>query len=138
MATNRSKSPSKREGTVPRLTSLMPVARAVQGRLARSAVETHQEIQRGFGFHELEAFQSHSQLPTDLLRRMLQLPARTYQRRKIEGRLSSTESDRLWRLVRLFAQVQELFEGDTTTAAAAWLQQPAPALGRGNFSWRIM
>ena len=93
-----------------------------------NAVQAHQEILRGFSFHEFEAFQAHSQLPPELVRQMVQLPTRTYQRRKLEGRLSSTESDRLWRLVRLFAQAQELFEGDTA-AAAAWLQQPAPALG---------
>ena len=40
-----------------------------------SAAQAHQEIQRGFGFHEFETFQAHSLLPPELVRRILHLPS---------------------------------------------------------------
>lgn len=90
---------------------------------------THRNIQTGFAFRDLEAFQQESQLPIDAIQRVLSLPPRTFQRRKSEGRLKAVESDRLWRLVRLFGLAKELFEGDTT-AASEWFQNPVEGLGR--------
>jgi putative toxin-antitoxin system antitoxin component (TIGR02293 family) len=98
------------------------------GARPRSAVMVHQDIQRGLAFQELEAFQQRSQLPLSAIQRVSLLPPRTWQRRKSEGRLKAVESDRLWRLLRLFAKATELFEGNSP-AASAWFQQPVEGLG---------
>ena len=92
------------------------------------AVAVHQDIQQGLAFEELEAFQQQSQLPVAAIHRILLLPPRTWQRRKSEGRLKVFESDRLWRLMRLFGKATELFEGNVS-AASAWFQQPVEGLG---------
>ena len=98
------------------------------GAMSCPAVVAHQDIQRGLAFQEVEAFQHRSQLPLSAIQRVSLLPPRTWQRRKSEGRLKAVESDRLWRLVRLFEKAAELFEGDSA-AASAWFQQPVEGLG---------
>ena len=59
---------------------------------------------------------------------LVAIPARTLQRRKVQGRLDPDESDRLLRVARVFAMALELFEGDAR-AAHDWFQTPARALG---------
>lgn len=98
------------------------------GAKSRPVIVHHQDIQRGLAFQELEAFQQRSQLPLSAIQRVSLLPPRTWQRRKSEGRLKAVESDRLWRLVRLFGKATELFEGNSP-AASAWFQQPIEGLG---------
>lgn len=57
----------------------------------------------------------------------LNIPSRTWARRKAEGSLDPIESDRLARLALLFAEAVNLFLGDAKKAAE-WLKSPKPAL----------
>ena len=52
----------------------------------------------------------------------------TLRRRRHDGRLIPTESDRAYRLAAVLCTAFELFEGNKQ-AARRWLQQPAKALG---------
>ena len=60
------------------------------------------------------------------LARALLIQPRTLTRRKRSGRLESTESDRLYRLARVFTHAVEVF--GTTEKAAAWMSEPNRAL----------
>ncbi len=62
------------------------------------------------------------------LSQVLGIPPRTLARRKVQGMLTNSESERLVRFGRLFDQTVDLFEGDRA-AALAWLRRPAKALG---------
>jgi putative toxin-antitoxin system antitoxin component (TIGR02293 family) len=59
--------------------------------------------------------------------KVIGLPRRTYARRKKKGRLDMFESDRLYRLARIFAEAKALF--GTTEKASRWLQKKNRALG---------
>ena len=53
---------------------------------------------------------------------------RTLVRRKVRGRFSADESDRLLRAARILGRALELFEGDRD-AAMKWMLNAQPALG---------
>lgn len=86
------------------------------------------EIRRGFSYAALERFQRNTDLPHDVLARVIGTPSRTLARRKAAGRLGADESDRLARAARVFARAIELFEGNVE-AARDWLTSPVRALG---------
>lgn len=86
------------------------------------------DVCEGLPISRLVDFQKESKLTWDSLQRVLQLPPRTLARRKITGRLTVAESDRLCRLARLFEQAVGLFEGNATTASI-WMQEPCRGLG---------
>lgn len=86
------------------------------------------EILAGFSFKTLEIFSSESNLPVAEIATLIELPQRTLARRKVVGRLSSEESERLLRLSRIFEKAVALFEGNVD-AAVAWLRRPKRALG---------
>ena len=88
----------------------------------------HKRVREGFSYAALERFRRVADLPAAVVAELLQIPARTFHRRKVDGRLRPDESDRLLRVTRLFGKVLELFEGDTE-AARAWLGRPLAALG---------
>jgi len=67
------------------------------------------------------------QLSTETLASWLGTSARTLKRRQTEGRLTAEESDRLFRLARLFERTVEVMS--TERAAREWLQTPQHALG---------
>jgi putative toxin-antitoxin system antitoxin component (TIGR02293 family) len=88
----------------------------------------HERILEGFPFSVLTRFEKESHLPKDSILTVMHLPERTHARRKDAGRLSSEESERLYRLITLFRSAVGLFNGDRD-AATQWLQTPRPALG---------
>lgn len=59
---------------------------------------------------------------------VLGLPTSTHGRRKREGTLAPTESERLLRFMKLFDAALELFDGDAA-ATGRWFFAPRPALG---------
>lgn len=85
-------------------------------------------VQRGLSFKTLERLQHNLALSQAQLLDVVQIPQRTFTRRKQEGRFHADESDRLLRVSRLFARALELFDGDAA-AARQWLSTPQPALG---------
>jgi len=86
------------------------------------------EILAGFSFKTLEIFSSESNLPVAEIASLIEVPQRTLARRKVVGRLSPEESERLLRLSRIFEKAVALFEGNVD-AAVAWLRRPKRALG---------
>jgi putative toxin-antitoxin system antitoxin component (TIGR02293 family) len=58
---------------------------------------------------------------------VLKVSPRTLARRRREGRLNPVESDRLYRLVELYAHATEVFGG--IEAADEWMRSPEIALG---------
>lgn len=88
----------------------------------------HKRVREGFSYSALERFRRTADLPASVVAELLQIPARTFHRRKREGRLRPDESDRLLRFTRLFGKALELFEGDVA-AAREWLSAPLAALG---------
>lgn len=88
----------------------------------------HARVSEGLSFAALERLLRVADLPAGRVAEVLRIPARTFHRRKVQGRLSAEESDRLLRLSRVLGRVLELFEGDIP-ATKAWLESPSKALG---------
>lgn len=84
-------------------------------------------IQKGFLFRELEALQSSIDLPFEQLARKLSISRSTLQRRKVAGRLSPAESDRVMRFARLLARATDFY--GNIDKARAWLKHPQRGLG---------
>jgi putative toxin-antitoxin system antitoxin component (TIGR02293 family) len=87
-----------------------------------------EEILAGLSFRTLETFSSESSLPLAEIASLIEIPQRTLARRKVIGKLSSEESERLLRLSRVFEKAVALFEGNVD-AAVVWLRRPKRALG---------
>jgi putative toxin-antitoxin system antitoxin component (TIGR02293 family) len=88
-----------------------------------------QVIEEGLPVSALERFQAESTLPLPRVLKLVRIPERTYARRRVSGRLSAEESDRLVRVGRLFSAASGLFGGDVA-ATVDWLSKPLAALHR--------
>jgi putative toxin-antitoxin system antitoxin component (TIGR02293 family) len=64
----------------------------------------------------------------DVVCDVLQLSSRNFLRRKEQKRLSQAESDRLYRLARVLAHANRVFEDPDESAE--WIQTPNAALGK--------
>src|SRR5262249_7498910 len=89
--------------------------------------ELIQRIQKGLRFSELKTLQDSIGLPFDQLAAKLCISRSTLQRRKVAGRLSPDESDRVIRFSRLLRHATRVF-GDVERARA-WLKHPQVGLG---------
>ena len=85
------------------------------------------ELQRGLPFATLKTFATVTGWPLTQIASALGIPERTLARRRAAGRLAPDESERLFRLSRIFERAVDLFEGDSS-AATAWLSTPRQAL----------
>lgn len=90
--------------------------------------ELIEEILAGLSFRTLETFSSESSLPLAEIASLIEIPQRTLARRKVIGKLSSEESERLLRLSRIYEKAVALFEGNVDEAVM-WLRRPKRALG---------
>ena len=98
--------------------------------LGLPALETDaliRRLQTGLSFRALQSFSSESSIPISEIGDTMQIPERTLARRRVAGRLSSQESEKLLRLSNIFERAVGLFEGDVK-AAVAWLRSPKRAL----------
>ncbi len=86
------------------------------------------QLQGGLPFSALRAFAGTTRLPVSRIASTLDIPERTLARRRAVGRLAPDESERLFRLSRIFEKAVDLFEGDRE-AAVGWLTAPRKALG---------
>jgi putative toxin-antitoxin system antitoxin component (TIGR02293 family) len=84
-------------------------------------------VRRGLPFRRLREFQKASGLTMARISRVIRIPSRTLSRRQAVGRLEPDESDRLYRVSRVFDLAVDLFEGDAD-GAREWLEAPQPAL----------
>lgn len=84
-------------------------------------------VERGLPYRAFERLQRNAGLTAQELALVVDIPARTLQRRKAQGRLDPGESDRLARFARMLGRALELFEGDPERARR-WLASELPAL----------
>jgi putative toxin-antitoxin system antitoxin component (TIGR02293 family) len=94
---------------------------------AASASDLRSSVLKGFPFSAFEAVQKEIDLPQNQLSSILGIPTRTMARRKENQQLTSVESDRLYRVARVFAFTVEVL-GDTEKART-WLKSPNRGLG---------
>jgi putative toxin-antitoxin system antitoxin component (TIGR02293 family) len=87
-----------------------------------------EEIRSGLPFKALESFSLESGIAVPEIALLIELPERTLARRKVAGKLTSGESQRLLRLSNVFEKAVGLFEGNVD-AAVRWLKGPKRALG---------
>lgn len=95
----------------------------ILGVTAESSGELIRQVGRGFSFHALHTLESHTGIPVAQIARILSIPSRTLARRKVSGRLTPDESEKLLRLSSTFEKALEMFEGDRSQALA-WLTSP--------------
>jgi len=107
----------------------------VLGIKADNSLQLVKAINRGFSFHTLEKVKRKTGLPMESLAATIGISQRTLSRRKKEKKLSSTESDRLISISRIFSLAVGLFEGNEEKAIR-WLTNRNRALG--NISPLIM
>ena len=91
------------------------------------SVQLVSSVRAGFKFERLLAFHKASGLSLERIAQVAGISTRTLTRRRREGRLRSNESDRLFRLSRVFDLAVDLFEGDST-AGRQWLEKPQSGL----------
>lgn len=90
--------------------------------------EVLRAVNKGLPYRAFDRFCRNTGLAFDAVTALIDIPRRTMTRRKAEGRFLPSESDRLLRVSRVFAQALELFEGNRD-AATAWLGAAQSALG---------
>jgi putative toxin-antitoxin system antitoxin component (TIGR02293 family) len=92
------------------------------------ALELVERVKAGLPFKAMVRFQERTGLSAAAVADLIQVPLRTLNRRKTEGRFTPDESDRLLRAARIFGLALDLFEG-RDQEARQWLERSQPALG---------
>ncbi len=100
----------------------------VLGRGIRSPGDLADRVRRGFPFAALSAVMDDYGISRDVACEVLQLSSRNFLRRRDQKRLSPVESDRLYRLARVLAHANRVFEDPDESAE--WIQTPNAALGK--------
>ena len=106
---------------------LEPASNTYAQLLRSRGFERVNAIRSGLSYSELELLQSAVLLSAAETARALGIPERTLARRKNDGRLTSEESDRLDRVIRV-VQLGRNVLGDEAKIRA-WLHAPSRALG---------
>jgi putative toxin-antitoxin system antitoxin component (TIGR02293 family) len=94
---------------------------------AKHPHELIRRIQKGLPFSDLKVLQDSIDMPFEQLAAKLAISRSTLQRRKVAGRLSPDESDKVMRFSRLLEHATNVF-GDVNKARA-WLKFPQRGLG---------
>ena len=84
-------------------------------------------IEKGLPFAELEGLRKHLDLPLEQLASKLSISRATLHRRKIAGRLSPEESDKVMRFSRLLEHAANVFGNEER--GRTWLKFPQYGLG---------
>jgi putative toxin-antitoxin system antitoxin component (TIGR02293 family) len=100
----------------------------VVGRSVRSPEDLAQRVREGLPFSALSAVVQQYGISRDVVCEILHLSRRNFLRRKQQNRLSPDESDRLYRLARVLAHANRVFEDPEQSAD--WIQTPNTALGK--------
>lgn len=87
-----------------------------------------EKIKNGLPISTFDNFRQKINLSEKALSATINISKRTLTRRKQTGRLSTSESERLVRLARLFDKATEVF-GNDGTLAARWFRTQARGLG---------
>jgi len=94
---------------------------------ASDRLELSGKVQAGFPFKAFTILTKSMEVTNRELAELVQISARTLNRRQKEGKLKADESDRLLRFARIFTHAVGLFEGDRD-AAQNWLSSDNRAL----------
>ncbi len=94
---------------------------------ASDRLELSDKVQAGFPFKAFTILTRSMEVSNKELAELVQISARTLNRRQKEGKLKADESDRLLRFARIFTHAVNLFEGDKE-AAQNWLSADNRAL----------
>jgi putative toxin-antitoxin system antitoxin component (TIGR02293 family) len=86
-----------------------------------------ERIRAGLSFRSVENLQRALAIPMDQLATFLGVSRATLHRRKLQGRLDKTESERLVRYQRLLKTASDVFRDKED--ARRWLTHPQPGLG---------
>jgi putative toxin-antitoxin system antitoxin component (TIGR02293 family) len=100
----------------------------VVGRSVRSPEDLAKRVREGLPFAALSAVVQQYEISRDVVCEILHLSRRNFLRRKEQHRLSPEESDRLYRLARVLAHANRVFEDPQESAD--WIQTPNTALGK--------
>lgn len=100
---------------------------AEEPEVAYHAYPTH-TLRKGLPFSELRDAVSPLGISQDVVTRVLGVSERTLQRRRKSGKLSPSESDRVWRIKRIHSLALSAFDGNEDEARE-WLTTPKRALG---------
>jgi putative toxin-antitoxin system antitoxin component (TIGR02293 family) len=100
----------------------------VVGKSVRSPEDLAELVRKGLPFAALLAVMEQYGISRDVLCTILHLSPRNFLRRKEQRRLSPDESDRLYRLARVIAHANRVFEDPEESAA--WIQSSNAALGK--------
>ncbi len=100
----------------------------VLGRSVRSSGDLAERVRKGLPFSGLSAVMQQYGISRDVVCGILHLSRRNFLRRKEQRRLSPDESDRLYRLARVLAHANRVFEDPEESAD--WMQTPNPGLGK--------
>ena len=84
------------------------------------------QIKKGLPISSFEKLRKKLDVSDNLLSQIVNIPKRTLNRRKQQGRLNSAESERLLRIARLYDKALDVFEDEA--AAENWFKKPARGL----------
>ena len=94
---------------------------------AKETTQLIQDVEEGLPFSSVELLAKLTRQTVFELGSVLSIPERTLARRKIAGKLTPEESDRLVRVAFIFEKALALFEWDAAPAVQ-WLSSPKAAL----------
>jgi putative toxin-antitoxin system antitoxin component (TIGR02293 family) len=100
----------------------------VIGKSVRSPEDLAERVRKGLPFAALLAVMERYGISRDVLCTILHLSPRNFLRRKEQKRLSPDESDRLYRLARVIAHANRVFEDPDDSAD--WIHAPNTSLGK--------
>jgi putative toxin-antitoxin system antitoxin component (TIGR02293 family) len=101
-------------------------ARVFRGHALPTSSEMRDRIKHGLPFSSLESVRERLRLSVPEAAAVLQMPPRTFARRRSSRKLAADESDRLYRLARIAALAVGVF--GTEEKASTWLRRPNRAL----------
>ena len=100
----------------------------VLGRQARAPEDLAERVREGLPFAALATVMEQYGISRDVLCDILHLSRRNFLRRKEQKRLAPDESDRLYRLARVLAHANRVFEDPDQSAD--WIHAPNASLGK--------
>ena len=86
-----------------------------------------QAVKKGFRVRSLDQLQSELNISSELLRKAVKISPSTLRRRRASGRLEPDESERVYRLGKIFHLASQVLGSDSL--ASQWMKLPEEAFG---------
>ena len=94
---------------------------------AKTTDQMINQLKEGFPADSLDRLRQQLNISDITLSKIVQIPKRTLDRRRMTGRLKPDESERVLRLAQVYDMAVEVFGGQKK--AESWLKKPARGLG---------